>query len=288
MVKSGELVARKYKVIQKIGEGKFGIVFSGFHTKTNEQVAIKLEDLRTPAKLLKNEAALMKYLYDHGSRNIPIVYWYGLVSNSMGLVMPLYECSLFDYLKKHEVPIEKGNLIMISAINILESIHKSFVLHRDIKPQNFMIKNGELYLIDFGLSTFYVNGQGEHFDDLGPINENIVGNPKYVSYNIHEGHLGSRRDDLISLGYMYLYIRYRELPWDNLKSYGEMDEILDESHVLHFKNKQRRDLKKLDAIESVYCEIGQNILKYLTYCYKLKYKDSPNYEGSKLLFSCLS
>jgi hypothetical protein len=102
---------------------------------------------------------------------------------------------------------------------------------------------------------------------------------------MHDGYCLSRRDDLISLGYMYLYLCYRELPWDNLKNYGEIDEILDETHVLHFKNKQRRDLKKLDAIECVYCEINQNILKYLNYCYKLKYKDSPNYQALQSCFN---
>ena len=280
-----QIIAKKYRIQEKIGEGNFGMVFSGFHEKTREPVAIKIEDSRTPAKLLKNEASLMKYLYDHGCRNIPIVYWYGLYKGSMGLVMSLYECSLHDYLKTKELPQNKVNSIMAYAITILESIHNQFVIHRDIKPQNFMLKEGELYLIDFGMSTFYIDDKGEHFEDPGKINEHIIGSPKYVSYNIHEGNVVSRRDDLISLGYMFLFLYYRELPWDNLKNDGEKDEFLDESHVLHFKNKQRCELKKLEIIESSYREINQSILKYLNYCYGLKYKDKPNYRAIILLFS---
>jgi hypothetical protein len=84
---------------------------------------------------------------------------------------------------------------------------------------------------------------------------------------------------------MFLFLYYRELPWDNLKNDGEKDEFLDESHVLHFKNKQRGELKKLEIIESSYREINQSILKYLNYCYGLRYKDKPNYRAIILLFS---
>jgi hypothetical protein len=287
-----ELVAKKYKIQKKIGEGKFGVVYSGFHQKTKEPVAIKIEYSRTPTKLLKNEVSLMKYLYDHGCRNIPIVYWYGLYSDSLCLVMSFYECSLNDYILKKELPLNKMASIMIYAIEILESIHKNYVLHRDIKPHNFMLKDGQLYIIDFGLSTFYIDEKTIHLEDLGPANEHIIGSPKYVSYNMHEGYTLSRRDDLISLGYMYLYLYYRELPWDKLINNTNFEEILDETNVLHYKNKQRREHKKIENILKYYnafelekCnEINQSIFEYLNYCYKLKYQDNPNYDGLKELF----
>ena len=275
-----ELVARKYRIHKKIGEGKFGIVFSGFHQKTKEPVAIKLEDSRTPAKLIKNEASIMKYLYDRGCRNLPIVLWYGMYSNYMGLVMTLYECSLHDYIKTKELPPNKINSIMIYSIDILNSIHKNYVIHRDIKPHNFMLKAGELYMIDFGMSTFYIDEHSEHLTNQGPVNEHIVGSPKYASYNIHEGYAVSRRDDLLSLGYMFLFLYYRELPWDNLPTDLEKENMV-ESNILHYKNNIRRELKKWDNLKPFLLsrnEINQNILNFLNYCYQLDYQDTPNYD----------
>jgi len=296
-INNNELIAKKYKIQEKIGEGKFGVVYSGFHEKTREPVAIKIEYSINPTKLLKNETSLLKYLYDHGCRNIPIVYWYGLYKDSLCLVMSFYECSLYDYILSKELPLNKVNSIMVYAVTILESIHKNYVLHRDIKPQNFMLKEGHLYIIDFGLSTFYIDDKTEHLGDLGPINQHIIGSPKYVSYNIHEGYSLSRRDDLISLGYMYLYLYYRELPWDKLSNGNNLGEIDDETHIMHNKNKERRELKKLENIIDFYqkkmnAELNSElsysnnyIIDYLSYCYKLNYKNEPKYDLIKELFS---
>jgi len=278
------LIANKYKIQRKIGEGKFGVVFSGIHIKTEEKVAIKVEEQRTCVKLLKNEASIMKYLYDHGCRNIPIVFWYGIYKESVSLVMSLYECSLHDYIKIKELSPNKINSIMVYAISILESIHNNYVLHRDIKPQNFMLKEGELYLIDFGMSTFYIDEESSHLNDLGKINQHITGTPKYASINIHEGYTPSRRDDMISLGYMYLYLYYRELPWDNLASNFEEEPLLEESHILYSKNKKRLHMKGMNELRTSYNTINQNIIDYLNYCYQLKYQDSPNYSAIKNIF----
>ena len=58
--------------------------------------AIKIEDKRTQFKLLKRETTIMQYLYEHKCRNIPSVYWFGPINDHMGLVIPFYECSLFQ------------------------------------------------------------------------------------------------------------------------------------------------------------------------------------------------
>ena len=54
--------------------------------------------------------------------------------------------------------------IMKKCLNVLKSIHQHGVLHRDIKPQNFMIKHDDIYLIDFGLSIFYIDENDRHIE----------------------------------------------------------------------------------------------------------------------------
>lgn len=280
-------IANKYIIHEKIGSGKFGTVYAGIYKKTKkdnncEKVAIKMEDLRTNFKLLKHETTILKYLYDHGCRTIPIVFWYGVYEGHACLAMSFYDISLFDFIKKRELTTEQINKIMVAAIEILESVHKLFVLHRDIKPQNFMIKNDELFLIDFGLSTFFLRENGEHINECSQ--DSIIGTPKYISFYVHDGQLPGVRDDLISLGYVYIYLYCRELPWDVLQNNVLDNNIFTELSIEHPKNIQRKDLKSWTYLEQISLKINLNIHRFLGYCYGLKYKDMPNYEGLRKAF----
>jgi serine/threonine protein kinase len=275
-------IKNKYIIKGRLGNGKFGIVYLGVYKKTNENVAIKTEDLRTSFKLLKHETTMLKYLYDHGSRNIPTIYWYGVHLDTTCLVMSYYETSLFEYIKTKELSTSQIHKVLLQMIIILENIHKNMVLHRDIKPQNFMIKDGELFLIDFGLATFYVNVNGEHIEESS--HESILGTPKYISPNIHNGITPSRRDDLISLGYIYIFLVCRELPWDTITTNPLDENIHNEMSILHYKNKARKNLKSWENIEPICNKIDVKLCNYLQYCYQLKYKDIPNYVALKQCF----
>jgi serine/threonine protein kinase len=290
------VINNKYIIETNIGKGQFGSIYKGYHKKTREPIAIKFEHSNSPIKLLKNETTILNYLFNSGSRNIPQVHWYGLFSHNTCLVMTLYDYSLYDLLKnkKKDLSIQQLQYIMLQSLDILDNIHNSFVLHRDIKPQNFMIKNNELFLIDFGFSTFYIGDDKQHLpmkntDKDEDIKEhvNIIGTPKYISLNIHNGITPSRRDDLISLGYIYIYLLKRELHWDNLPQLEKNDNYQD-IHILHPKNQYIKSMKQLECIENILHndnnKIYQSILYYIKYCYSLNYDDEPNYYSIKQLF----
>ena len=212
------VIHNKYIVEKRIGQ--FGDVLKGYNKKTREPVAIKLELLTSTIKLLKSETNILNYLYNQGCRSIPCVYWYGAYDKYISMVMPLYECSLHEYCKTNVLTTEKISRIMLQCLQIIESIHEKYVLHRDIKPDNFMVKEGELFLIDFGFSTFYIRDEKEHIPYSN--NENIIGTPKFVSVHIHDGCEPSRRDDLISIGYIYLFLLYETLPWEKTREPSEI------------------------------------------------------------------
>ena len=199
--------------------------------------------------------------------------------------MSLFECSLFSYTKEQIISIDMANDLLQQAISTIEFIHDKKVLHRDIKPQNWMLKGGVLYLIDFGLSTFYVDDCGEHI----PIKNNktdILGSPKYCSTHIHDGIEPSRRDDLISLGYTYIYLAGGELPWDVVPS-EKTDEPFDEIDIRHYKNKQRRRMKDLGHLTSLFANSGSPILPFFDYCYSLSYEERPKYKRLMQLFASI-
>jgi serine/threonine protein kinase len=284
------MIANKYIIETKVGEGKFGQVFRGFYWKRSAnqgvdvattrgvdvatnlkvQVAIKIEGSNTILKTLRHEATLLHYLYERGCRKTPIVYWYGIVDQNPALIMPYYEMSL-EYYVEHIDSNDHGGGKMINKwfrqmIEILETIHSHYVIHRDIKPANFMLRvaTGEIVLIDFGLATVFVDENNRHFPPPMEPKTTIIGTPKYISYNIHMGEEPSRRDDLISVGYVLLWMILRSLgkrlPWEK-----------NGSGVERAKHKSWTSIEK-------YVDSGSNVYKYLKEVYSLKYSEDPKYQ----------
>jgi casein kinase 1 len=255
------VVHNKYRIIERIGTGKFGSVYKGINIKTNTYVAIKMERLESSFPLLKHESTILNYLYNEGLRNTPAVYWYGLYGENLCTVMTLCEQSLYTYSQNRVLPIETIYSIIFHCIESIETVHQKFVLHRDIKPQNIMFRGGSIYLIDFGLSIFYINDKKEHIADKISHGE-ITGTPKWCSYNVNAGHYSSRRDDLISLGYIFLFLlRGGNLPWDGL--------VIEDKRTEYIKYKESSNIIPLaeDAV----------LKEYFKFCYGLSFSDEPDY-----------
>jgi serine/threonine protein kinase len=108
---------------------------------------------------------------------------------------------------------------MYSMIVLLEQIHQTGIIHRDIKPAHFVLSNdGKWNLIDFGLATFFSPDQKR---ETGPDSSSPTGTPNYISVNVHRGFAPNRSDDLISLGYIFMELclwdcePQNDLPWKN-------------------------------------------------------------------------
>lgn len=105
-------------------------------------------------------------------------------------------------------------------VDRLETLHNKGYVHRDLKPDNFVIGMGRcdhiIHLIDFGFAepfADFVTGEHRPYSD----GRELLGTVRYVSLNAHKGIVQTRRDDLISLCYILIYFARGSLPWQGIR-----------------------------------------------------------------------
>jgi serine/threonine protein kinase len=157
-------------------------------------------------------------------------------------------------------------------IQIIGRIHDAGVVHRDIKPENFMLSScgggggyNRLHIIDFGLSRFYMKGD-KHV--VNTYDRTIVGTIRYISKHIHDGDVYSRRDDIISIIYVAIYLAKGKLPWMGMSP--PKGDIRTKEDMVYDK--------KLKTTSEELCQgIPYLFQKLLDYSYSLEFDDKPDY-----------
>ena len=164
-------------------------------------------------------------------------------------------------------------------IQRIEYIHSRLYLHRDIKPDNFLMGVGRrqhyVYVIDFGLTKRYRDSRtGQHIPYKD--GKSLTGTARYASINTHMGIEQSRRDDLESLGYVLMYFLRGSLPWQGLKAYTK-------------KQKYEKIMeKKISTPIDVLCRgYPQEFSTFLNYTRGLRFEDKPDYSYLRKLFSAI-
>jgi len=297
------IIANKYKIIEKLGEGSFGLIFKGENIRTFEKVAIKMESIisETPStnvsgvpslpgafgygslqtNLLKNEAKIYQYLQGcnhNGREGFPTVKWFGIIDNYYYMVLPL----LGDSLCNKTFQIKTLFSISIDIIKRIQYIHENGLIHRDIKPDNFLFgPNNEpvIHMIDFGFCRKYLKSDNKTHIDL-KTNRPMIGTPNFVSVNVHNGLEPSRRDDLESVAYMMIYFQTpsttsTEFPRKTSAYASVFLQLgqLDWMNPVVDLDKMRE--MKINVLNNI--KIHSSILIFLDYCRKLQFDETPDY-----------
>jgi len=273
-------VGGKYRVGRKIGSGSFGEIYLGTNIQTNEEVAIKLENVRSKHPQLLYESRLYRIL--QGGVGIPNIHWYGVEGDYNVLVMDLLGPSLEDLLQFCGRTFSLKTVLMLSdqLITRIEYMHSKNFLHRDVKPDNFLIglgrKASQVYAIDFGLAKKYRDPKtNQHI----PYREgkNLTGTARYASINTHLGIEQSRRDDLEGLGYVLLYFLRGSLPWQGLPGNNKKE-----------KYQNIMEKKMSTSVETLCANFPAEFCTYLNFCKALRFEDRPDYSYLKRLFKDLA
>lgn len=188
------VIGLKYKVCRVITNTDLSIVYECEHMIKKTKVIIK--QCLSNESLLKHELSVYLFLKD-SEVQIPKIKGSGMHEGSMYIVLEMLDKTI----DKYTSPIH-----IESLFTILYHLHKMKIVHRDIKPDNFIVgHNGKIYLIDLGLSCKATNR----------VIKTFVGNKRYASYTCFENeYVYQFKDDIISLIYMLLDLKYGFLPWD--------------------------------------------------------------------------
>ena len=262
----------EYHVIQKIGKGSFGSIYKCEYN--GNLYALKLEKKEQNLNSLENEAIIMNYLK---GPKIPHIKFYGSTLDYNILVMELLGKNLEYYLEKKKCfSLKTVSMLGYQMVSILEYIHNKHILHRDIKPDNFVMGLNDfskyVYLLDFGLAKKYRSSRT--LMQIPFENKNkVVGTTRYASINAIKGYEHSRRDDLEALGYVLVYFAKGKLPWQGITSKNKV-------------NRYRKLLKKKEEIspKELCCDLPEEFEKYISYTRDLGYQEQPDYEMLKGLF----
>eukprot|EP01006_Ploeotia_vitrea_P016995 TRINITY_DN47960_c0_g1_i1.p2 TRINITY_DN47960_c0_g1~~TRINITY_DN47960_c0_g1_i1.p2 ORF type:complete len:313 (-),score=20.31 TRINITY_DN47960_c0_g1_i1:1590-2528(-) len=271
-------IGNKFRIGKKIDEGSFGAIYQGTNIITGENVAIKLEPVNARHPQLRYESRLYKLLNYGGDHvGIPSLHWHGTEGEYNAMVMDLLGPSLEDLFNFCDRKFSVKTVLMLAdqMIQRMEYFHHRNFIHRDVKPDNFVMgtrkKGHHVFIIDYGLAKKYRDPKtGKHINYRE--GKSLVGTARYCSINTHLGIEQGRRDDMESLGYIFMYFLRGSLPWQGL------------GRTTQYKIREK---KMATSVETLCKNYPSEFAVYLNYVRSLRFEDRPDYRYLRKLFGDL-
>jgi serine/threonine protein kinase len=270
------LIAGVFALKRKLGSGSFGDIYLAIDNRTGTEVALKLEPVHSRSPQLQYESVIYREL--EGGVGIACIFIFGQEGKYNVLGMERLGDSLEDLFQRQRRPFSLKTVLMIvdQTLTQIQFMHNRYILHRDVKPDNFLIGMGQksnvIYVIDFGLSKQYRDPHTRRHIPLTDRHE-LTGTARYASIAAMKGIEQSRRDDLVSLGYVWLYLLRGSLPWQGMPAGNAAEKM---ARIVE---------KKIATTSEILCEgFPQEFVTFFNAVARLGFDDEPDYAGFRTMF----
>lgn len=211
MIMKGQKISDRYQIIKSVGEGGMANVYLAYDTILDRNVAIKVlrGDLANDEKFVRRFQREALAASSLSNPNIVEVYDVGEDNGEYYIVMEYIEGKHLKQLIK-----KRGKLTVSEAVDIVLQIteglsvaHDSYIIHRDIKPQNIMIlENGLVKITDFGIAMAMNSTQ------LTQTNS-VMGSVHYLPPEQASGKGSTLQSDIYSIGILFYELLTGKLPF---------------------------------------------------------------------------
>ncbi|HEU4722882.1 MAG TPA: serine/threonine-protein kinase [Gemmatimonadaceae bacterium] len=201
----GSVLADRYHILKRIGEGGMGRVYLGEHVKMNRQCAIKVmspalvNDAESASRFAREASSAARIIHP----NVAAVFDYGESEGLVYLVMEYVDGEPLSRLLAREAPfaLERAVDLARQVADGLGAAHELGIVHRDLKPDNILVtrsKSGRevAKVVDFGIAKAMQEGAGEALTRTGL----VIGTPEFMSPEQLLGDPVDARSDLYALG----------------------------------------------------------------------------------------
>ena len=201
----GRVLAERYHMLKRLGEGGMGTVYLAEHVKMNRQCAVKvmngalLSDSDSAQRFAREASNAARIIHP----NVAAVFDYGETDGVVYLVMEYVEGLSLTRLLERETMLQPARAVDIAhqVSEALVAAHELGIVHRDLKPDNIIIapgKNGRdiAKVVDFGIAKAIEEGPTESLTRTGL----VIGTPEYMSPEQLLGDPVDARSDIYSLG----------------------------------------------------------------------------------------
>jgi serine/threonine protein kinase, bacterial len=221
----GEIMNDRYKVLSVIGTGSYGIVYLCKDLKTKENRVVK--QLR-PSKcrnkkvvaLFENETSVLRKL---NHNNMPMLYEAFSNNGYFFYVMSFIEGDNLEdqiFFSNNMFNEKESLLILAQLLDLADYLHKKDIFHQDLRIPNILLKNKELFLIDFGLSK-----------QKGSVD--VFHLPSISQQKKQEDILELKQQDYYDLGEILLYLLYTTYTSKSKKALPWTEELSLEKETVH-------------------------------------------------------
>ena len=201
----GRVLADRYHILKRIGEGGMGRVYLGEHVKMNRQCALKVmspalvNDAESAARFAREASSAARIIHP----NVAAVFDYGESEGLIYLVMEYVDGQPLSRILAREAPLAVDRALDLARqiADGLGAAHELGIIHRDLKPDNILVTRTRTgrevaKVVDFGIAKAVQDTTGESLTRTGL----VIGTPEFMSPEQLLGDPIDARSDLYALG----------------------------------------------------------------------------------------